>query len=104
MNLAEALGRQGVHLNWALDLILSATGHFAASENRPFRVASHRVVALISEQRGEIDTAIGALERGAALAHEIGSGTEFAHFQREIFRLRGGAHDTIRANKNQHDR
>jgi tetratricopeptide (TPR) repeat protein len=93
MNLAEALGRQGIHLDWALDLVLSATGHFAASENRPFRVASHRVVALISEQRGEIDTAIGALERGAALAHEIGSGTELAYFQREIFRLRDGTYD-----------
>lgn len=93
MNLAEALGRQGVHLDFALNLILSATGCFAASENRPFRVACHRVIALISEQRGDLDTAIGALVRGSALAREIGSGPELASIDRELARLRADLRD-----------
>lgn len=88
MNLAEALALQGSRLDLALDLVLAATGHFAASDNRPYRVACHRVVALISEKRGEVETATGALERGAALAREIGSGPEIAYFDREISRLR----------------
>ncbi|MQA91388.1 MAG: tetratricopeptide repeat protein [Gemmatimonas sp.] len=88
MNLAEALGRQGIELDQATDLVLSATGHFAVSANRPFLVACHRVVALVSEARGDVDTAIGALERGLALAKEIGSGPELSHFHREIARLR----------------
>jgi tetratricopeptide (TPR) repeat protein len=89
MNLAEALGRQGNHLDFALQLVLSATGHFAASQNQPYRVASHRVVALIFEKQGELDTAVGALERGGVLAREIGNGPEIAYFEREISRLSG---------------
>jgi tetratricopeptide (TPR) repeat protein len=93
MNLAEALARQGSRLDLALDLVLAATGHFAASDNRPYRVACHRVVALISERRGEMETAIGALERGGALAREIGSGPEIAYFDRELSRLRRDSGD-----------
>ena len=87
MNLAEALGRQSIQLDLAMHLIHGATGHFAAAANLPYLVACHRVVALISEARGELDTAIGALERGRALAEEIESGPEIAYFQRETSRL-----------------
>ena len=87
MNLAEALGGQGIHLDMAMNLVLSATGHFSASENKPYRVACHRVVALISEKGGDLDTAVVALERGLELAGEIGSGPELAKCERELARL-----------------
>ncbi len=92
MNLAEALGRLGVDLDLAMDLVLAATGHFAVSGNRPYLVACHRVVALVSEARGDVETSVGALERGLALAEEIGSGPEIAYFHREIARLRSRIH------------
>lgn len=88
MNLAEALGRQGHHLDAALDFVLSATGQFTVSDNRPYRVACHRVLALISDQRGDPETAAGALERGWELASQIGSGPEIAYFEKELSRLR----------------
>lgn len=87
MNLAEALGRQGSELDHALDLVLSATGTFAASGNRPYLVACHRVLALISERRGEWETAISALEHGRDLAAEIGSGPEISRLEEELSRL-----------------
>lgn len=86
MNLAEALGCQGRDLDRALDLVLSATGQFTASENRPYRVACHRVLAIISDRRGDTETARGALERGLQLALEIDSGPEIAYFERELSR------------------
>lgn len=92
MNLAETLGRQGVQLDHALNLLLSATGQFSAAENRPYLVACHRVLALISEKRGDLETAVSALERGRWLAREIGSGPELALLDRELARLKG-AHD-----------
>jgi tetratricopeptide (TPR) repeat protein len=87
VNLAEALAEQGSHLDEAFAMLLNATGHFASTENRPYRVACHRVLALVSERQGNDDVAIGALERGLALAREIGSGPEIAYFQRELTRL-----------------
>ena len=88
MNLAEALGCQDRELETAMNLVLSATGQFTASENRPYRVACHRVLALISDRLGDRETALGALERGWELANEIGSGPELAYFERELSRLR----------------
>lgn len=92
MNLAEALCRRGADLDHALNLALSATGQFSASDNRPYLVACHRVLALISEKRGDLETAVSALERGRRLASEIGSGPELAQLDRELARLTG-AHD-----------
>ena len=88
MNLAETLGLQGKKLERAMDLALSATGHFVSSGNQPYRVASHRVIALISERQGDLETAISALQRGAELARQIGSGPELASIEKEISRLR----------------
>jgi tetratricopeptide (TPR) repeat protein len=87
INLAEALARQESRLEDAFSYLISATGHFSVSENRPHRVACHRVFALISELQGKIDLAIGALKQGAALAVEIESAPEIAYFQRELGRL-----------------
>lgn len=87
MNLAEALGRQGKELDRALALILSATGHFASAANRPYLLACYRVLALVSERRGEVETAVSALKHGRRLAREIGSGPELAHYDRELSRL-----------------
>ena len=89
MNLAEALCLSGTDLDRAMDLVLSATGQFSAADNRPYLVACHRVLALISEKRGELETAISALQRGQRLAREIGSGPELARLDRELARLTG---------------
>lgn len=89
MNLAEALGRRGAELDHALNLVLRSTGQFSASDNRPYLVACHRVLALISEKRGDLETAISALKRGRRLAREIGSGPELAQLDRELARLKG---------------
>lgn len=93
MNLAETLGRRRIELDRALDLVLSATGHFAASQNLPYLVACHRVLALISEHRSEVETAVSALERGRTLAVEIGSGPEIALFEMELSRLRAQTYE-----------
>ena len=92
MNLAETLGRQEKDLDGALALILSATGHFASASNRPYLLACYRVLALVSEGRGELETAVSALEHGRRLAREIGSGPELAHYDRELPRLNRHSH------------
>lgn len=89
MNLAETLGLRGTDLDRAMNLVLSATGQFSAADNRPYLVACHRVLALISEKRGEMETAVSALQRGRRLAREIGSGPELARLDRELARLTG---------------
>lgn len=94
MNLAEALGRQGKELDHAMTLILSATGHFASASNRPYLLACYRVLALVSERRGELETAVSALEHGRRLAHEIESGPELAHYDRELSRLNRHSNDS----------
>lgn len=87
LNLAESLARQGVRLEEAYDLLLRATGHFTASQDRPSRVACHRVFAVVTEAQGYPELARGALERGLELAQEIGSAPEIAAFERELARL-----------------
>jgi tetratricopeptide (TPR) repeat protein len=89
VNLAEALAVQRVKLEEAHDLMARATGHFAASSNRPLRVACHRVLALVAEAQGVADLALNALERGLELAREVESTTEMRYFERELSRLRG---------------
>jgi tetratricopeptide (TPR) repeat protein len=89
VNLAEALAVQRVKLEEAHDLMARATGHFAASSNRPLRVACHRVLALVAEAQGVEDLALNALERGLELAREVESTTEMRYFERELSRLRG---------------
>jgi tetratricopeptide (TPR) repeat protein len=89
VNLAETLARRGVELEEAYELMARATGHFSASSNRPYKVACHRVFALVSEAQGNRGLAESALTRGLELAREIGSVSEIGYFERELARLRG---------------
>lgn len=88
INLAESLARQGRHLDEAYDLLLGATGHFAAVKNLPYRVACHRVFAMVTEAQGHRELALGALERGLELARSIKSTPEVDYFERELRRMR----------------
>lgn len=89
VNLAETLARRRVELEEAYELMARATGYFTASSNRPYRVACHRVFAMVAEAQGNRDLAESALTRGLVLAREIQSTTEIGYFEREIARLRG---------------
>jgi tetratricopeptide (TPR) repeat protein len=88
MNLAETLARRGVRLEEAHELMARATGHFSVSSNRPYRVACHRVLALVANAQGDLGLAESALEGGLKLAREIESAPEVEYFERELSRLR----------------
>ena len=92
VNLAETLARRGVELEEAYELMARATGHFSASANRPYKVACHRVFALVAEAQGNRGLAESALVRGFELAREIESTPEISYFERELARLREPRH------------
>ena len=103
VNLAETLARRGVRLGEAHELMARATGHFSVSSNRPYRVACHRVLAMVAYAQGDPGLAASALEGGLKLAREIESASEVEYFERELLRLReGGTRSNEGAMKQNH--